>query len=197
MIRNTWTYHRIYTTGFSYIQFTTSINYIVTIVSDTIMPNSKRYFKIVGLGTNFQRLDSATMNVYSYSSGGSECLIDSLLSRINNNFISCWENFLSPYNVDDTNQINFAGSLRRAKRIHNTQISHVYNLINGIGLSYQRACEFGGAIYSLKGCVINGIVYGDTSLTALNQISSEIPKEFFLSQNYPNPFNPSTNIKFH
>jgi hypothetical protein len=30
----------------------------------------------------------------------------------------------------------------------------------------------------------------------IQQISSEVPKEFSLSQNYPNPFNPTTNIEF-
>lgn len=30
----------------------------------------------------------------------------------------------------------------------------------------------------------------------LNNISSEVPKEFSLSQNYPNPFNPNSKIKF-
>ena len=32
--------------------------------------------------------------------------------------------------------------------------------------------------------------------TSVENISSEIPKEFMLEQNYPNPFNPSTNIQF-
>ena len=49
---------------------------------------------------------------------------------------------------------------------------------------------------SLKGCYINGVVYGDTLLTNVSQISSEIPKSFSLSQNYPNPFNPVTKIRF-
>lgn len=33
-------------------------------------------------------------------------------------------------------------------------------------------------------------------ITAIEQISSEVPKEFKLFQNYPNPFNPNTKIKF-
>jgi hypothetical protein len=50
---------------------------------------------------------------------------------------------------------------------------------------------------NISGYVINGVVYGDTSMvTGINQISSEIPEDFSLSQNYPNPFNPQTNIKF-
>jgi hypothetical protein len=48
----------------------------------------------------------------------------------------------------------------------------------------------------LKGCVINGTVYGDTILTNLNLSANQIPETFSLLQNYPNPFNPVTNIKF-
>lgn len=34
------------------------------------------------------------------------------------------------------------------------------------------------------------------SVIGINQVSTEIPKEFSLSQNYPNPFNPKTIINF-
>ena len=44
---------------------------------------------------------------------------------------------------------------------------------------------------TLKGCIINGVVYGDTSIiVGINQISTEIPLKYELLQNYPNPFNP-------
>lgn len=33
-------------------------------------------------------------------------------------------------------------------------------------------------------------------LTSVNQISSSIPENFYLSQNYPNPFNPTTHLEF-
>ncbi|HRE40816.1 MAG TPA: T9SS type A sorting domain-containing protein [Ignavibacteria bacterium] len=49
---------------------------------------------------------------------------------------------------------------------------------------------------NLTGCVLNGIVYGDTTLTNIITISNIIPDKFELKQNYPNPFNPSTNISF-
>lgn len=34
------------------------------------------------------------------------------------------------------------------------------------------------------------------SIIGVKNISTEIPKEFFISQNYPNPFNPITKVKF-
>ncbi|MFA3784084.1 T9SS type A sorting domain-containing protein [Melioribacteraceae bacterium 4301-Me] len=52
-------------------------------------------------------------------------------------------------------------------------------------------------IDNLQGCVIDGIVYGDTSFTLVSvEDESEIPNNFYLSQNYPNPFNPSTTTSF-
>ena len=52
--------------------------------------------------------------------------------------------------------------------------------------------------YTLKGCIIDGIIYGDTTgiTTGISPVSTEIPSAFSLSQNYPNPFNPTTKIKF-
>ncbi len=45
-----------------------------------------------------------------------------------------------------------------------------------------------------NGVILKTITGGNPN--AINQISSEVPKTFYLSQNYPNPFNPSTKIKF-
>ena len=49
---------------------------------------------------------------------------------------------------------------------------------------------------SLKGCVINGVVYGDTTTVGVEDEEKPIATSFKLEQNYPNPFNPSTKIKF-
>jgi hypothetical protein len=50
---------------------------------------------------------------------------------------------------------------------------------------------------TLRGCLINGILKGDTSIiVGIIPISSGVTKDFSLYQNYPNPFNPVTKIKF-
>ncbi|MBN8704270.1 MAG: T9SS type A sorting domain-containing protein [Bacteroidetes bacterium] len=50
---------------------------------------------------------------------------------------------------------------------------------------------------SLKGCVLDGVVYGDTTRTIVGvKQETQKPKQVILGQNYPNPFNPSTTIPF-
>jgi hypothetical protein len=47
----------------------------------------------------------------------------------------------------------------------------------------------------LWGCVIDGVVYGDTTITTVENVDEKVNR-IFLLQNYPNPFNPSTDISF-
>jgi len=49
----------------------------------------------------------------------------------------------------------------------------------------------------LSGAIIGGVVYGDTTLTAISGSNNTIAvKKFELQQNYPNPFNPATSIRY-
>jgi hypothetical protein len=93
--------------------------------------------------------------------------------------------------------------------IFNTNIKSKYFLHDGlmwgnaryaknIGLTYQCTGEPPPCsdFYDLKGCVVNGVVYGDTAMTSVKIISSEIPSQYNLYQNYPNPFNALTKITF-
>jgi hypothetical protein len=152
----------------------------------------------------YLRVDSSNGNITQYTAGAgctytpNEKLIDSLRSKLHE---SSFYNCSSSYKTfcTDTSSVNIFGSLRKSKTFErpypegNTIKRYVY----GIGLSYLRTqqldhwCE-----YNLKGCVLDGVVYGDTSLTGIIQISNEVPTAFSLFQNYPNPFNPSTKIKF-
>lgn len=57
--------------------------------------------------------------------------------------------------------------------------------------------DFFGVTSYLKGCVIDGIVYGDTSTTSVEfEPVSILPTQIELFQNYPNPFNPTTYIEY-
>lgn len=82
----------------------------------------------------------------------------------------------------------------------------VFNSDIGINGTHQDFCEkfgslggyqYDGVQFYLKGCVIDGVVYGDTTSVILEvNDQREKSKTIRLLQNYPNPFNPSTVIPF-
>lgn len=153
------------------------------------------------------RVDSASGNVYEYTptipcpTSPHEFPLDSLRARLNDTIRLCSDtSTIYIYKCYDTTPVNVFGTYRSKKGFARLGFesgwSHSY--VKGIGL------YSGGVAYvqyseglTLTGCVINGVVYGDTTFpVGINQISSEIPSSFALQQNYPNPFNPSTKIKF-
>ncbi|MEO8210898.1 MAG: T9SS type A sorting domain-containing protein [bacterium] len=175
----------------------------VKITGDTVMSNGKKYFEFDGYNYfsnwNYQRIDSNSMNVYGYNNGY-EILIDSLLGR-KNDYFSGKRNLNSVFAKVDEEINNFPlfGNLRNAKIILNnsSELFFSYYLIEYFGLGYMVVCtKDSGYILSTLGCVINGVVYGDTALTRIQEVNSIIPENFFLSQNYPNPFNPTTRLDF-
>lgn len=65
----------------------------------------------------------------------------------------------------------------------------IYNFISFYNKNIGWAYSGGPGVHTTNG--------GDPIwLTPLEQISSDVPKEYILYQNYPNPFNPKTNIKY-
>ena len=61
---------------------------------------------------------------------------------------------------------------------------------------YSETWEFGDPSFLLRGCVINGIVYGGTTITVSVEDEPFTEFNFKLHQNYPNPFNPVTTISY-
>ncbi len=166
-------------------------------VSATQIVNGHKYYKI---GEVYIRTDSSNANVYQYySSGGcpwsaNERMIDSLSARLNDTVRNDCGN--SVRRCLDTNIRNIFGVNRSSKHFVYMGGGKLY--VKDIGL-YETYGGSGINLFSetLLGCVLNGVVYGDTSmLTGINQISTQIPEEFELFQNYPNPFNPLTHFGF-
>lgn len=50
--------------------------------------------------------------------------------------------------------------------------------------------------YQLIGLRKDGVLYGDTVVTSIDDHLTNPPQTYVLDQNYPNPFNPTTTIKF-
>jgi hypothetical protein len=157
-----------------------------------------------GVTFDTSRIDPITGNILRYSQTGCsysphEIMYDSLRARLNDTInAQCAIN--SPVRCLDTISVLLFGQIRSRKSFgepfHEGFGPHSY--VRGIGFSgasaYGQSCS---VTISIKGCVLNGFVYGDTSfIVGVKQISTEVPEEFSLSQNYPNPFNPTTKIKF-
>ncbi|HEY3250095.1 MAG TPA: T9SS type A sorting domain-containing protein [Ignavibacteria bacterium] len=200
-VGNRWTWF-----GFAY-PFAPPPNTSQTILSTKLINNHLYYFSkhdvLWGNGTiqstySYCRIDSLTGNFYSYDTvSQTECLADSLNSRKNDSARTCGGKW---YRCIDTAFYNIFNQNIKSKTFYWTNYfegGDDHKLALGIGKvhSMQYGAGFSSG-YSLRGCLINGVLYGDTSLVGINQISSEVPETFSLSQNYPNPFNPTTNIGF-
>ncbi|MCX6157881.1 MAG: T9SS type A sorting domain-containing protein [Ignavibacteriae bacterium] len=157
----------------------------------------------------YYRVDSLTGSLMKYDSIGwcsnyhFESLSDSLAAVIGDSVMNCNS---GGYKCNGINRYFIFGDSTTGKLFKNTitigSFSTVYNksFYFNCGL-YSYSGEAGGygnsgIVSVLKGCRINGIVYGDTIQTGIFQINTEIPAKYSLGQNYPNPFNPTTKIRF-
>jgi hypothetical protein len=157
-----------------------------------------------GIPFDTLRVDSMSCNIYKYTNPGCpyllhEIMIDSLKARLNDKVkINCGSD--TSYKCSDTSSHTILGSVRQTRGFSEILFESGWgrSYAKGIGLSGSSSGGMGGySNTTILGCVINGILYGDTSFPlGIMQIGFEISKSFSLSQNYPNPFNPDTKIKF-
>jgi hypothetical protein len=196
---NSWTY-----SGYSYpgdnsyrIKFT---------ITNSVVQNGHKYYYLAGDNRYF-RVDSIYGRRVQLLSSGSGCswlppleyLFDSLSSKLGDNSSAGCSGYGKI--CIDTTIISVFGLSKPSKTFHYQSWPTVEDIqyTKDFGVSYYYLYGGGGGYYvrTLIGCIINGVMYGDTSLlTGFTPISTEIPQEFKLYQNYPNPFNPSTKIRF-
>jgi hypothetical protein len=147
----------------------------------------------------YMRIDSLSGNLYSYDSLGlGQCLMDSLNSKKGD---SAYTICGSSWYRCDTGTYSIFNQNPKTKTFSYSNYFEAGGY-HKYSLNFGRVYAHGQAVMSttditLRGCVINSILSGDTSvLVGVQSISTEIPESFSLYQNYPNPFNPSTKIKF-
>jgi hypothetical protein len=202
-------YYYNYSSSYTNIPFIITYNYRIVIDRDTII-NSKKYFLYKGM---WVRVDTVTGSLMSYDSTNScslyykEKILDSLSSPLNGSSNICGDSYRcnSIYNDSLFGQISSSKNFNYSYYSSHINMSFNRKYNSKFGLTYKDSVIsqwwIGGSVnvtqrHTLLGCVINGIKYGDTTITNISIISTNFPNDFSLSQNYPNPFNPTTTISY-
>ncbi len=181
------------------------------VIGDTIPPNGKHYFQIIDetLWESYvlERVDSSEGKVYRYYEDSTltenEYLVDDLLAEVGDTVYSSRMGYsggmaITTILAEETFE---KWELNKSKKVFQQYYSihpPVYSLTQDIGLDsiHFYFDYFGDTWTVLKGCIIDGIVYGDTTVVSVEDVTEIFPTKFSLSQNYPNPFNPTTMIRF-
>lgn len=185
-----------------------SIYNVKSIISKDTVANGKKYFFMGNYPPNsyknqWIRIDSVTGSVYRFNPNET-CLyyefyelIDSLIININGDVYRCGE-YVKKCNNINSNYISFNYHFRIGPIAQSTEWGFTKNFGLTKLSSTSTYWASGTAQYhDLIGCIIDGVLYGDTSLNTTNiEPISNIAQNYTLSQNYPNPFNPTTTIKF-
>ena len=180
------------------------------VVGDTVMTNGQFYYKLFDQTTfNYpwhllERIDSSSGKIYRYDNSlglpNDEYLIDDLLAEVGDTIWSSrhqYQDFF-PFICVGEGMFNKWGieGPRKIFTIYDLT-GYTYSLSQGVGIdSIYDTFDFGENFIKLKGFIIDGVVYGDTSVVSVEDEIKPIVNDFKLEQNYPNPFNPTTKIKF-
>lgn len=183
-------------------------NYKISVVDSNIIINNNKYYEIYSLFMNSPFTYYARLREDGYYVDfDSVNLRERIYFKENLQIGDYWYNedsfgFKNHYTVVDTGYYLIFGRSTKIFLVFVTDSmlsDNEYYWSEDFGLlQYTVEDPFAGNLYWLSGCVIDGVVYGDTSLTIVSvDDSSPPPKEYLLKQNYPNPFNPITNINFY
>jgi hypothetical protein len=179
------------------------------VIDDTVAANGKLYCHLKEDEYHFlDRVDSVDGKVYRFlvnpNLPESEYVIADLLGEVGDTIITFSPifpgspSYLTITGIDTFNKWGLTKLRKNFAQTTYLAYSH-FSYTEDIGMDYWGGGINGTSSYfelKLKGCVINGIVYGDTTLTGIDDEENPVASEFKLEQNYPNPFNPSTVISY-
>lgn len=206
-IGNRWVYDEVTVVYDPYPNVYKSI-LVKEVLGDTLAPNGKHYYEVNDetLWESFvlERIDSSEGGVYRFYEDPllpeNEYLAYDLLAEVGDTLSSYRMGFNTVMFTTMYAETMFnKWGLTKPKKVFQEYTLHppIFSLTQEIGLdSIYFYFDFGDTWITLKGCVLNGIVYGDTTVVSIVDNDPYLPFEFELSQNYPNPFNSITNIKF-
>ena len=177
------------------------------ILEDTLMPNGQNYrvIKKVYSDNNpisaysFERIDSSQNKIFNYYPDSDTTNYEILILDLS---IELFDTFYNPYCFAVFGDI---GTINKFGQMYNYRsyfwecglIYSEYTFLKNLGLyHYSYYVDFVQSSSYLRGCLINGVLYGDTTVVSVKDKPTLTPNTFRLEQNYPNPFNPSTKIKF-
>jgi len=177
------------------------------ILEDTLMPNGQNYrvIKKVYSDNNpisaysFERIDSSQNKIFIYYPDSDTTNYEILILDLS---IELFDTFYNPYCFAVFGDI---GTINKFGQMYNYRsyfwecglIYSEYTFLENLGLyHYSYYVDFVQSSSYLRGCLINGVLYGDTTVVSVKDKPTLTPNTFRLEQNYPNPFNPSTKIKF-
>ena len=181
----------------------------VEVIGDTIPANGKLYYHLKDTDYHYlDRVDSLDGKVYRFyehpNLPESEYVIANLMGEVGDTLITFnpyapgSQSFLVVTSVDTFYKWGLTKYRKNFTQM-TYPIFYRFSLTEDINLDFSVSTYIGYSVSferMLKGCVINGIIYGDTTLTSIEDEENPIVTSFKLEQNYPNPFNPSTKIKF-
>ena len=179
-----------------------------SVVGDTILQNGLKYLILRNKYlyhnpvTSYLRIDTTEAIVYNFDVGlETDFLYEDLNADLGDTV--CYENYIGEFCKYVYQKIPFSkwglNSWEKDLEPFGTAMLCTRSLVKGIGL-YETSCgDFSNFSieYKLAACIVDGIIYGDTSLVvSVEDELTPIATEFKLEQNYPNPFNPSTVISY-
>lgn len=180
---------------------------VTRVMRDTLVPGWGKFFVSDRFNSNpyFPKLEMKKDNgkIYELIRWGSDTTHNILLTEDN----SLREGDVSDMSVlgsgniycrvSDISYKEHFGKMRATRELEIYSLYwYLVRSVDGVGIVEARSSfDFGEEIFKLTGAYVNGVVYGDTTTTAI-EVEEQTPQTFKVSQNFPNPFNGSTKISF-